>query len=172
MDEEERALIHEFKGELFETQIISESLGIQLKKFKRGRKTIAIARAGMGTVNAALTVALIADKIPVEAVMLLGVGGALATQLRIGEMVISSQVIQHDYFSSLDDGHFRMKPGGIVLNAQDAAGHSVVSRPTPSWWSGCAFRCPTLLCLRRRHPFVRQRVCRNGGAQTSHRQPP
>jgi adenosylhomocysteine nucleosidase len=131
MDEEESALLSALGTATFELKVISPRLGISLKEAQIGFKTVMIARSGMGTVNAALTVALIAERWRVDAVLLLGVGGALTEDLAIGDVVISRQVMQHDYFSSLDFGHPRMLPGQVIFNFEEARAHRALIDADP-----------------------------------------
>lgn len=123
MDEEEQALLSELRGTPFETVEVSKPLGIAAKIFKQGQRTLYLARSGMGNVNSALTLALIAERYPVDAVMLLGVGGALVESLKIGDLVVSTAVLQHDSFFSLDFGHPRVRPGHLVFTQAEAAKH-------------------------------------------------
>lgn len=82
---------------------------------------IIVIQSGMGPVNAALSLALIHEHHPVDAVYLLGVAGALREDLAIGDLIVADRVIQHDSFSSLDIGNFRMRPGSVVFTAADGA---------------------------------------------------
>ena len=127
MSEEETALLGELGGaSQFEEVTLSARLAVSFRepRLKRAQQDFLIARTGIGPVNAALTAALIAEARPrIDAIILLGVGGALAPELRIGELVISSSVLQHDSFSSLDFGHPRMQPGCYLLSQEDAAAH-------------------------------------------------
>jgi 5'-methylthioadenosine/S-adenosylhomocysteine nucleosidase len=122
MNEEETALVAEL-GSDFTSESVSRSLGMTLKQWKTGQGTVCVARSGMGNVNSALTLAMIADRRPVDAVLLLGVGGALIPSLDVGDLVVSSRVLQHDYFASLDFGHPRMRAGEIVYSPEQAAAH-------------------------------------------------
>jgi adenosylhomocysteine nucleosidase len=126
MAEEESALLTELGPHRFESKTVSARLGIAVKQTQIGERTLMVARSGMGTVNAALTVATIVERCQVDAVILLGVGGALKAELAIGDLVVSRQVMQHDYFSSLDFGHPRMLAGELILNQADADSSSAL----------------------------------------------
>ncbi len=57
---------------------------------------VALARAGMGKVNAALVATLLADRFGCRAIAFSGVAGGLDPGLRIGDVVIAERTIQHD----------------------------------------------------------------------------
>lgn len=123
MEEEERALLGALAGagvaEPIPAQLDSR-LMITLRKAEIGGGRLWIARSGMGPVNAALTLAMIAERRELDSVILLGVGGALSSDLKIGDLVVSKSVLQHDSYSSLETGHFRMRPGNLVLSQEEA----------------------------------------------------
>jgi adenosylhomocysteine nucleosidase len=127
MPEEENALLEELGGaQAFELTTLDTRLGLSVRepRNKPHKHDFLIARSGIGPVNAALTAALITEARPkIDAIVLLGVGGALAPELRIGELVISSEVLQHDSFSSLDFVSPRMLAVHFILNEKDAAAH-------------------------------------------------
>jgi 5'-methylthioadenosine/S-adenosylhomocysteine nucleosidase len=127
MPEEESALLQEWGGpESFVKTTLNARLGVgylEPRETANGHRFL-IARTGVGPVNAAVAAALICEARPeIDALVLLGVGGALDPELRIGELVIASSVLQHDSFSSLDFGHPRMRAGSFILNAEDASSH-------------------------------------------------
>lgn len=55
------------------------------------------AKAGIGKVNAALTVEILIMKYNVDAVIFTGVAGGINPELAIGDIVISQSVVHHDY---------------------------------------------------------------------------
>ncbi len=123
MDEEERALLRALSRAGAPGPIsvqLDSPLKITLHEAAIQGGKLWIARSGMGPVNAALTLAMIAERRAIESVILLGVGGALSADLRIGDLVVSTRVLQHDSYSSLESGHFRMRPGNLVLSQEDA----------------------------------------------------
>jgi len=129
MPEEEAAIFKVFEGasdqepggaSRFEHVVLPGRLGVSFSELRAtsGRELL-------GPVNAALTAAMICEARPdVDALLLLGVGGALAPHLKIGELVIASSVLQHDSFSSLDFGSPRMAAGSFILSPEDAASHT------------------------------------------------
>lgn len=59
-------------------------------------KNVVIAQCGVGKVNAAVCTQIMADMYGVDCVINVGVAGGLAKGLEIGNVVISSDVCQHD----------------------------------------------------------------------------
>ncbi len=59
-------------------------------------KNVVVVMAGIGKVNAALCTQLLIDCFKVDAIINTGVAGALSNELEIGDVVISSDMIQHD----------------------------------------------------------------------------
>jgi 5'-methylthioadenosine/S-adenosylhomocysteine nucleosidase len=125
MEEEERALAKELGSRPHGESALelSHKLGIQARTYRHGGREVHLVRSGMGPVNAALAVAMATERLAVDAVLLLGVGGALVPGLSIGDLVVSRRVLQHDYFASLDFGHARMRAGEIVFNQEQAEAH-------------------------------------------------
>ena len=58
---------------------------------------IVIVKCGMGKVNAGICTQILIDIFHVEAVINTGVAGSLNKQLSIGDLVISSDLLQHDF---------------------------------------------------------------------------
>jgi 5'-methylthioadenosine/S-adenosylhomocysteine nucleosidase len=103
-------------------------------------------------VNAALALGSLVEDLDVDAAILLGVGGALAPGLDIGDVVVSSRVLQHDSYSSLDGGDVRMIPGDLILRYETLQGYesSVPADPALLRWiesrlPGGSYRLGTLL---------------------------
>ncbi|MGB1238252.1 MAG: hypothetical protein ACPG4U_08575 [Pseudomonadales bacterium] len=106
--------------------VVSRPLSLTLHSLSRGEDCIYITQSGMGNVNAGAKLALILERYSIDQIVLIGVGGALCSALEIGEMVISDRVIQHDYFSSLEDGNFLMRPGDLHLSSEQSLGYDPV----------------------------------------------
>lgn len=129
LPDEKNALMEVF-GTEFEQIEISQKLNLHVEYFKRSKLNIYISESGMGNVNAGTKLALTLEKLAIDQIILIGVGGALTTGLEIGDMILSDQVIQHDYYSSLDDGNFLMKPGDLILSSSDAKDYSAIYTST------------------------------------------
>jgi adenosylhomocysteine nucleosidase len=59
-------------------------------------KQVVVCKSGVGKVNAAVTTQILIDRFAVEAVIFTGVAGALDPDLNIGDIVVSSECMQHD----------------------------------------------------------------------------
>ncbi|WP_408955969.1 5'-methylthioadenosine/adenosylhomocysteine nucleosidase [Natroniella sp. ANB-PHB2] len=57
---------------------------------------IVVVRSGIGKVNAAVCSQILLDNFEVEAVLFTGVAGAIDRELEVGDIVISTDVVQHD----------------------------------------------------------------------------
>ena len=76
---------------------------------KLNNKDIVFVQSGIGKVNAAITATLLIEKYDVDEVIFSGVAGALDKVLKIGDIVIAEDVVQHDF----DTGAFGYKKGQI-----------------------------------------------------------
>ena len=63
-------------------------------------KEVAVVRCGIGKVNAAVCTQILADIFNVEYVINTGVAGALYPELNIGDIVVSSDTVEHDMDAS------------------------------------------------------------------------
>lgn len=59
-------------------------------------KNVVIVRSGIGKVNAAACTQILADKFAVDVLINTGVAGSLDATIDIGDMVISTDLVQHD----------------------------------------------------------------------------
>lgn len=128
MEEEERAIVDVLGGVEAESGEFGARVRVPFRRFFVGDRRITLARSGIGPVNAAMTVVLIAEHAPVDGIFLFGVGGAVSAKLAIGDVVVATEVLQHDSFSSLDFGHARMASGHYLLSEADVAAHSPLRR--------------------------------------------
>lgn len=70
---------------------------VEYVRGKLGDKEIILAKSGIGKVNAAVCAQIMIDIFKVNALINLGVAGALAPDLEICDLVISKDFIQHDF---------------------------------------------------------------------------
>lgn len=63
-------------------------------------KEVAVVRCGIGKVNAAICTQILADCFKVQYVINTGVAGALYPELNIGDIVVSSDTVEHDMDAS------------------------------------------------------------------------
>ena len=72
-------------------------------------KEVVIVKCGVGKVNAAVCTQILADCYQVEAVINTGVAGSLRAEINIGDIVVSTDALQHD----MDATGFGYKKGQI-----------------------------------------------------------
>ena len=85
--------------------IINEIKDIRKKRIGRivffegkfNNKDIVFVQSGIGKVNAAITATLLIEKYDIDKVIFSGVAGALDKVLKIGDIVIANDVVQHDF---------------------------------------------------------------------------
>lgn len=81
-------------------------------EFYRGRlngKETVVVRSGIGKVNAAVCTQILADDYRVSAVINTGIAGSLKAEIDIGDIVVSTDMLQHD----VDAAAFGYRPGQI-----------------------------------------------------------
>lgn len=92
MDEE----IHILKGRME----LSETIELAGMKFHKGQlmgKAVVLVRSGIGKVNAAICAQILISNFEVSAIINTGVAGAVHDDLSVGDIVVSSDVIEHDF---------------------------------------------------------------------------
>ncbi len=106
-------------------------------------KRVVLANAGIGKVNASIAATLLCDRFECDLVVFSGLAGGLAPELAAGDLVVATELVQHDHGNWID-GKFHLtqpcpppglpKPGnGFLLSpvieqiAREAA-HGLESR--------------------------------------------
>jgi adenosylhomocysteine nucleosidase len=74
----------------------TEKAGIVYREGRFCGKEVVVCRSGVGKVNAAACTQILIDRFHVEAVIFTGVAGALDPALDIGDIVVSTECMQHD----------------------------------------------------------------------------
>nr|WP_246798101.1 5'-methylthioadenosine/adenosylhomocysteine nucleosidase [Alkalibacter rhizosphaerae] len=64
-------------------------------------KPVVLVRSGIGKVNAAICAQILIDRFGVEAIINSGVAGALHPDLEVGDIVLATEVMQHDIDASI-----------------------------------------------------------------------
>ncbi|NQZ31909.1 MAG: 5'-methylthioadenosine/S-adenosylhomocysteine nucleosidase [Oceanospirillaceae bacterium] len=123
---EEKQSLTEILSIMIKRHSINSTLNLEVEQYREGSLDIYVSQSGMGNVNAGVKLAFILERISIDQIILIGVGGALQSRLKIGDMVISDRVIQHDYFSSLERGNYLMKPGDLILDPEQASNYDPV----------------------------------------------
>jgi adenosylhomocysteine nucleosidase len=75
-----------------------------------GREAVFV-ESGAGKVNAAVATALLLDRFDCGALLLCGVAGGLDPALGVGDIVVGTSNIQHDFGIEKGDGFFHIQPG-------------------------------------------------------------
>ena len=96
MEEEVSLLKEEMKVE----EII-EKAAMVFYKGTLGGKDVVIVKSGIGKVNAAVCTQILVDTFAVDTLINTGVAGSLDAKINIGDMVISTDAVQHDVDASV-----------------------------------------------------------------------
>lgn len=100
--------VEQLKAEMTETKIVTKA-GMEFHEgLLNGAKAVVV-RCGIGKVNAALCVQILADVFQVTHVINTGVAGSLNAGLDIGDILISKDALHHD----MDATIFGYQPGEV-----------------------------------------------------------
>ncbi len=69
---------------------------LQFCKGKLEGKNVVVVRSGIGKVNAALCAQILVDKFDIDILINTGIAGSLDAAIDIGDMVISTDLVEHD----------------------------------------------------------------------------
>ena len=89
---------------LKEAMTIEETINHASMAFCKGQlcgKDVVIVRSGIGKVNAAICTQALVDKFNVDVVINTGIAGSLDAAIDIGDMVISTDLVEHDFDASI-----------------------------------------------------------------------
>ena len=104
MDEEVAML----KEKLTEVQVETKA-AMDFYKGKLEGKDVVVVRSGIGKVNAAMCAQILADVYHADHVLNTGIAGSLKAEINIGDIVLSTDALQHD----MDARAFGYEPGQI-----------------------------------------------------------
>lgn len=104
MDEEIAQLLPQLKDARTERHA-----GIDFAIGRFGQIKVIVCKSGVGKVNAAVCAQILIDRFRAASVIFTGVAGALAPQLNIGDIVISTELRHHD----IDASALGFEPGTI-----------------------------------------------------------
>jgi adenosylhomocysteine nucleosidase len=82
--------------ERIEDPVMYTAAGIEFRKGTWLGKTVILCKCGVGKVNAAVCTQLLIDRFGVDCILFTGVAGALHPELEIGDIVVSTNCLQHD----------------------------------------------------------------------------
>lgn len=91
MDEE----VLEIKNALKDVTV-EAAAGMDFYRGKVNEKEVVVVRSGIGKVNAAVCSQILVDKFGAEAIVNTGIAGSLKAEIDIGDIVLSSDSVQHD----------------------------------------------------------------------------
>lgn len=72
-------------------------IGLDFYMGKMGGNNVVLVRSGIGKVNAAVCAQVLIDMYAVDYIINVGVAGAVAKELEIGDIIISDDCVQHDF---------------------------------------------------------------------------
>ncbi|MCI8308243.1 MAG: 5'-methylthioadenosine/adenosylhomocysteine nucleosidase [Lachnospiraceae bacterium] len=104
MDEE----VSRLKDAMTDTAIISKA-SMDFYKGVLCGKNVVVVKSGIGKVNAAVCTQILADEFQVGAIINTGIAGSLNNDINIGDIVLSTDTLQHD----VDAVAFGYEPGQI-----------------------------------------------------------
>lgn len=104
MDEE----VHKIK-EILTDVTITDIASMEFYEGKLYDVDVVIVRSGIGKVNAGICAQILADRFKVSAIINTGIAGSLNADINIGDIVLSTDAIQHD----VDAQAFGYEPGVI-----------------------------------------------------------
>ena len=95
--EEEVAVLKES----MDIEKIVEYASMQFYKGVLCGKKVVVVRSGIGKVNAAVCAQILADKFNIDVLINTGIAGSLDASIDIGDMVISTDLVEHDMDASI-----------------------------------------------------------------------
>lgn len=100
--------VEQLKQEMDQVQVISAA-GMEFYKGRLEGRNVVVVRCGVGKVNAAMCVQVLADRFEVNGIINTGIAGSLRAEINIGDMVLSTDAVQHD----VDATVFGYRPGQV-----------------------------------------------------------
>lgn len=104
MDEEVSKL-----KEVMDDVSVSKKASMEFYKGKIFGKDVVVVRSGIGKVNAGICTQILVDEYKIDAVINTGIAGSLNADINIGDIVLSTDALQHD----MDATGFGYEPGVI-----------------------------------------------------------
>ncbi len=90
-----KAEVEQLKQEMNRPEVVTVA-GMEFYKGIIGEKEVVVVQSGIGKVSAALCVQILADRFGVDGVVNTGIAGSLKAKINIGDLVLSTDAIQHD----------------------------------------------------------------------------
>ena len=89
------AEVIQIKDSLTDVEITTKA-NMDFYKGNLNGKSVVIVRSGIGKVNAGICTQILADLFNVDAIINTGIAGSLKSEINIGDIVLSSDALQHD----------------------------------------------------------------------------
>jgi adenosylhomocysteine nucleosidase len=105
------ALPEEFAHLSDQSGMANEIAGLSFWRGRIAGREAVFVECGAGKVNAGVATALLLDRFGCRALMMCGVAGGLDPALGIGDIVIGTANIQHDFGIEKEDRFIRIQPG-------------------------------------------------------------
>lgn len=87
--------VEQLKNEMSQPEITTVA-GMEFYKGAIGGKEVVVVKSGIGKVNAAICVQILVDCFGVDGIVNTGIAGSLKAEINIGDMVLSTDAVQHD----------------------------------------------------------------------------
>lgn len=87
--------VEQLKNEMEQPEIVTAA-GMEFYKGCIGGKEAVVVRSGIGKVNAGICVQILADRFHVDGIVNTGIAGSLQAKIDIGDLVLSTDAVQHD----------------------------------------------------------------------------
>ncbi|MGA7328259.1 MAG: 5'-methylthioadenosine/S-adenosylhomocysteine nucleosidase [Rhodomicrobium sp.] len=81
--------------------------GLELIEGELAGKRVVLAHAGIGKVNASIAATLLCDRFECDLIVFPGLAGGLAPGLEAGDLVVATELVQHDHGNWID-GKFQL----------------------------------------------------------------
>lgn len=91
MDEE----VDQLKAQMQDVTVVSKAC-MDFYKGTMAGKDVVVVRSGIGKVNAGICAQILADDYKVDGIVNTGIAGSLRNEINIGDIVISTDAVQHD----------------------------------------------------------------------------
>ena len=95
--------------EMMEQVTIQQKASMEFNLGILNGKEVVVVRSGIGKVNAGICTQILVDDFQVDAIINTGIAGSLKNEINIGDIVISTDALQHD----VDAREFGYEPGQI-----------------------------------------------------------
>lgn len=82
--------------EKMQIETVVQSASMEFCKGTLEGKEVVVVRSGIGKVNAAVCTQILVDRFQVDAIINTGIAGSLQNEINIGDIVLSSDTMQHD----------------------------------------------------------------------------